>query len=116
MRVDPVPAVKLSALARYGLVPKAPTLRDLEDDRRASTLPATVRHLETSSVEDALDVLDLLITSNLLARTERAGKAEQLHTSPELRKAARTMASAVEVLMSAPEATEDRLVSLSVVP
>jgi hypothetical protein len=57
-------------------------------------------------------VLDLLITSNLLARAERAGKAEQLRTFPKLRKAARTMASAVEVLMSAPEATEDRLVSL----
>ncbi|MEU7838388.1 hypothetical protein [Nonomuraea sp. NPDC049129] len=57
-------------------------------------------------------MLDLLITSNLLARAERAGKAEQLRTFPKLRKAARTMASAVEVLMSAPEATEDRLVSL----
>ncbi|MEU6409202.1 hypothetical protein [Microbispora sp. NPDC046933] len=68
--------------------------------------------METSSVDDALDVLDLLITSNLLARAERAGKAEQLRTFPKLRKAARTMASAVEVLMSAPEATEDRLVSL----
>ncbi|GAA2788985.1 DUF4158 domain-containing protein [Nonomuraea dietziae] len=94
------------------LASKAPTLRDLEGDRQAATLLATVRHLETSSVDDALDVLDLLITSNLLARAERAGKAEQLRTFPKLRKAARTMASAVEVLMSAREATEDRLVSL----
>ncbi|GGQ35927.1 transposase [Streptosporangium pseudovulgare] len=112
VRVEPVPAVKLSALARHGLASKAPTLRDLEGDRQAATLLATVRHLETSSVDDALDVLDLLITSNLLARAERAGKAEQPRTFPKLRKAARTMASAVEVLMSAPEATEDRLVSL----
>ncbi|WP_344948297.1 Tn3 family transposase [Sphaerisporangium flaviroseum] len=109
VRVEPVPAVKLSALARYGLVSKAPTLRDLESDRQAATLLATVRHLETSSVDDALDVLDLLITSNLLARAERADKAEQLRTFPKLCKAARTMASAVQVLMSAPE---DRLVSL----
>ncbi|MFG6201005.1 DUF4158 domain-containing protein [Nonomuraea sp. JJY05] len=29
---EPVPAVKLSALARYGLASKAPTLRDLEGD------------------------------------------------------------------------------------
>lgn len=69
-------------------------------------------HLETASVDDALDVLDLLISSNLLARAERAGKAEQLRTFPKLRKAARTMASAMEVLMSVPEATEGRLVSL----
>lgn len=112
VRVEPVPMVKMTALARYGLASKAPTLRDLEDDRKAATLLATVRHLETSSVDDALDVLDLLITSNLLARAERAGKAEQLRTFPKLRSAARTMASAMEVLMSAPEATADRLVSL----
>jgi hypothetical protein len=36
-------------------------------------LLATVRRQETSSIDDALD---LLITSNLLARAERAGKAE----------------------------------------
>ncbi|PRX45336.1 Tn3 transposase DDE domain-containing protein [Nonomuraea fuscirosea] len=109
---DPVPAVKLGALARYGLAAKARTLRDLAADRQGATLLATVRHLETASVDDALDVLDLLISSNLLARAERAGKAEQLRTFPRLRKAARTMASAMEVLMAVPEATEERLVSL----
>lgn len=57
--VDPVPPVKLAAPARYGMASKAPTL------------PATVRHLETSSIDDALDVLDLLVTSNLLARAEQ---------------------------------------------
>ncbi|MET8992306.1 hypothetical protein ACFYUK_47395 [Nonomuraea wenchangensis] len=66
-----------------------------------------MRHLETASVDDALDVLDLLISSNLLARAERAGEAEQLRTFPRLRRAARTMASATEVLMAVPEATEE---------
>ncbi|MBN6057712.1 Tn3 family transposase, partial [Nonomuraea sp. RK-328] len=109
---DPVPAVKLGALARYGLAAKAPTLKGMDEPRKGATLLATVRHLETSSVDDALDVLDLLIATHLLARAERAGKAEQLRTFPKLRKAARTMASAMEVLMAAPEATEERLVSL----
>jgi hypothetical protein len=36
--------VKMTAWARYGLASKAPTLRDLEDDRKAATLLATVRH------------------------------------------------------------------------
>ncbi len=58
--MDPVPAVKLRALARYGLAAKAPTLRDLAVDRQGATLLATVRHLETTSVDDTLDVLDLL--------------------------------------------------------
>ncbi|MEV3987214.1 hypothetical protein [Nonomuraea sp. NPDC049758] len=70
--MDPVPAGKLSALARYGPVSKAPTLPDLESDRQAATL-ATVRRLETSSVADGLVVPDVLITSNLLARAERGG-------------------------------------------
>ncbi|GAA3844899.1 hypothetical protein GCM10022226_80030 [Sphaerisporangium flaviroseum] len=48
--------MKLAALARYGVASKAPMLRDLGDDRQAATLPATVRHLETASVDDALDV------------------------------------------------------------
>ncbi|MER7361079.1 hypothetical protein [Nonomuraea wenchangensis] len=47
-----------------------------------------MRHLETASVDDALDVLDLLISSNLPARAERAGQAEQLRTFPRLRRAA----------------------------
>ncbi|MGW5688906.1 hypothetical protein [Nonomuraea sp. NPDC003754] len=41
-----------------------------------------------------------------------AGKSEQLRTFPKLPSAARTMASAMEVLMDAPEATTDRLVPL----
>jgi TnpA family transposase len=111
--VAPVPPVKMASLARYGMASKAPTLRDLEGKRQTATLLATVRHLETSSVDDALDVLNLLITTNLLARAERAGKEEKLRTLPKLRRAARTMASAMEVLMSAPQATDERVVSLS---
>ncbi|MFF4779219.1 Tn3 family transposase [Microtetraspora fusca] len=110
---EPVPAAKLAALARYGMASKAPTLRDLEPVRQTATLLATVRHLETASIDDALDVLDLLITSNLLAKAERAGKAEQLRTLPKLRSAARHVASAMEILMGAPQATEDRLVTLA---
>lgn len=71
--VEPVPEVKLAALARYGRAAKAPALADLGGDRKAATLLATVRHLKTASVDDALDVLDLLISTNLLARAERAG-------------------------------------------
>ncbi|MFD0684603.1 DUF4158 domain-containing protein [Actinomadura fibrosa] len=110
---EPVPAVKLASLARCGMASKAPTLRDLKERRQTATLLATVRHLETASIDDTLDVLDLLITSNLLARAERAGKAEQLRTLPKLRLAARHVASAMEILMGAPQAIEDRLVSLA---
>ncbi|MEW2353023.1 hypothetical protein [Spirillospora sp. NPDC029432] len=68
---------------------KAPTLRDLEPARQTATLLATV------------------------ARAERAGRAEQLRTLPRMRSAAREVASAMEILMGAPQATGDRLVALA---
>ncbi|MFI8233830.1 hypothetical protein ACIGDI_33890 [Streptomyces sp. NPDC085900] len=51
-----MPAARMAALARYGLGSKAPTSRDLEESRKTATMLATVRHLETASVDDALDV------------------------------------------------------------
>ncbi|MFI6519834.1 hypothetical protein ACIBF1_30040 [Spirillospora sp. NPDC050679] len=53
------------------------------------------------------------IGSNLPAKGERAGKAEQLRTLPRLRSAARNVASATDIVMNAPQATEDRLLSLA---
>ena len=47
--------------------------------RRAATLLATVRQLEVDSVDDALDLFDLLMATKLLARAERLerqGEAE----------------------------------------
>ncbi|GAB3451230.1 Tn3-like element Tn3 family transposase [Streptomonospora sediminis] len=110
--VADVPAVKLDALAKYGLKSKAPTLRELGEHRKTATLLATVRHLETSSVDDALDVLDLLITSRLLNRSVREGKEDKLAALPGLRSAARRMASALQVLLSTPQAEGERVVSL----
>ncbi|MGW6902237.1 hypothetical protein [Streptomyces sp. NBC_01727] len=43
-------------LARYGMTAKAPSPKRLEVTRQTATLPATVRHLETAAVDDALDL------------------------------------------------------------
>ncbi|MFI6449755.1 hypothetical protein [Kitasatospora sp. NPDC050543] len=95
------------ALARYGLGSKAPTLRDLEETRKTATMLATVRHLETASVDDALDLLDVLMGSRLLARAERIGREEKLKSLPELKTAAGRVAKAVEVLLDTAPATVD---------
>jgi hypothetical protein len=50
---------------------KAPKLRELSAQRRVATLLATVRQLETDAVDDALDVLDLLMATKLLAKAKR---------------------------------------------
>ena len=66
-----------------------------------------MRHLETATVDDALDLLDALMASKLLAKAERLGKDAGLKTLPRLRKAAKKVAAAVDVLMGTAPATED---------
>lgn len=74
--VSAVLAARLAGLARYGMTSKAPTLRELETTRQTATLLATVRHLRTATVDDALDLVDVLMATRLLARAERAGREE----------------------------------------
>lgn len=50
---------------------KATALRRHPDTRRLATLMATVRHLEAKSVDDTLELLDLLMSTELLARHGR---------------------------------------------
>ena len=57
-------------VARYGMEAKATLLNRHPPTRRAATMLATVCHLGTLAVDDALDLLDVLITSRLLARPE----------------------------------------------
>ncbi|MEU3534231.1 hypothetical protein AB0E70_21950 [Streptomyces murinus] len=99
-----VPAARMTSLARYGLASKAPTLKRLEVTRQTATLPATVRHLETATVDDALDLLRALMATKLLAKAERMGNDAQ--ALPQLRKAAKKVAAAVDVLMTTPPATD----------
>ncbi|SOD67393.1 Phage integrase family protein [Streptomyces zhaozhouensis] len=104
--VEPVPAARMTGLARYGLTSKAPTLKRLEVTRQTATLLATVRHLETATVDDALDLLHALMATRLLAKAERLGNDAKLKALPQLRRAAKKVAAAVDVLMTTPPATE----------
>ena len=97
--VSGLPPVKLAELARYGMAAEAPTLRDLAHPRRTAALLATVRHLETTSVDDALVLFDALMATNLLAKADREGQAEKARAFPKLRTAAVVMARAMGVVM-----------------
>jgi hypothetical protein len=66
-----VPAARMTGLARYELTSKAPTLRRLEVIRQTATLLATVRHLETATVDDALDPRDLRKSLGAVRRCQR---------------------------------------------
>jgi hypothetical protein len=100
-----VPPAKVAALARYGLSVKAPALRELSAKRRAATLLATIRQLEVDSVDDALDLFDLLMATKLLARAERQSEKAKLKSLPAPRRAAAKIAQALGVLLEIPEDT-----------
>ena len=74
---------------RCGAIPTA---------RRLATLLATVRHLEAKSVDDTLELLDLLMATELVDKAQNASNKEKVRKHPKLAKAAARLAVAVEVL------------------
>ncbi|MEV0704588.1 hypothetical protein AB0I53_42640 [Saccharopolyspora sp. NPDC050389] len=101
-----VPPRRLAELSRYGVQGKASLLRRHGDSRRLATLLAVV-YLQTRAVDDALDLLDVLISSKLLARAERESAKEKLRTLPKLGKASAKLAAAFGVLWEVTGAHDD---------
>jgi hypothetical protein len=56
---------------------KATARRRHPEPRRLATLVATVRSLEASAVDDALELLDVPMTNDLLARAARSNATHQ---------------------------------------
>jgi TnpA family transposase len=96
-----VPPRRLSELHRYGMTAKATALRRHPDARRLATLMATVRHLEARSVDDTLELLDLLMTTELLNKANTPADKEKVRKHPRLTKATARLAVAVEALLDA---------------
>lgn len=91
-----VPHRRLVELDRYGMAAKAPLLRRHGPLRKLATLLATVRYLESKSVDDALELLDLLVTAELVGRAETETNKERVKRHPKLARASATLAVAVE--------------------
>ena len=93
-----VPPRRLAELARYGMTASASLIRRHPEARRMATLLATVRHLEAKSVDDALELLDLLMTTELVGRAQTASDKEKARRHPRLARASARLAVAVEAL------------------
>jgi TnpA family transposase len=105
--LSPIPARRVAELARYGLAGKAPALTRHPAQRRVATILAALHHLAGRAVDDALELLDVLMVSDLLARAERASNEEKLRRYPWVSKDAGKLAAAVQVLFAATEVGED---------
>jgi hypothetical protein len=93
-----VPLRRLAELARYGMTADAWLIRRHPDDRRLATLLATARYLEAKSVDDALELLDLLMSAELLNKAQRESDKGKVRGHPRLAKASARLAVAVEAL------------------
>lgn len=96
-----VPHRRLVDLARYGMAATAPRLRRHPRSRRLATLVATIAYLQARSIDDCLELLDLLMVTELLGKAERASKDEKVRQHPRLARASAKLAAVVDVLLDA---------------
>jgi TnpA family transposase len=96
-----VPQRRLVELARYGMAGKPALLKRHPPQRRLATLLATVVELEARAIDDALELFDLLMTTELLGKAHREADKETVRRHPKLAKASSRLAAAVEVLLEA---------------
>ncbi|MGI8412738.1 MAG: DUF4158 domain-containing protein [Solirubrobacteraceae bacterium] len=101
-----VPARRLVDLARYGMAAKAPRLRRHPPARRIATLLATIVHLQGTSIDDCLDLFDLLMVTELLGKAERETDRQRAREHPRLARASAKLAVAVQKLFDASAAAE----------
>jgi TnpA family transposase len=93
-----VPAGRLKALARHAASSWAAVIARMPRDRRVATLLAFARTFEATALDDALDLLDLIVT-DLLAQAKLTGEKERLRTLHDLDAAALQLREACAVLL-----------------
>ncbi|OWA24312.1 Tn3 family transposase [Streptomyces sp. CS057] len=96
--VSGIPPRRLAELSRYGVDGKASLLKRHGDSRRLATLLATAVYLTTRAVDDALDLLEVLIATKLLAKAERETAKEKIRTLPRVERAGAKLATAFQVV------------------
>ncbi|MBV8265443.1 MAG: Tn3 family transposase [Planctomycetaceae bacterium] len=93
-----IPAGRLKALARHAASSWAAVIARMPRDRRVATLLAFARTFEATALDDALDLLDLIVT-DLLAQAKLTGEKERLRTLRDLDAAALQLREACAVLL-----------------
>ena len=78
-----IPPGRLKALARFAAATGTPNLGRMPPDRQIATLLAFARHFEIVAMDEALDVLDALLT-DVNTQAKREGKKSRLRTLGDL--------------------------------
>jgi TnpA family transposase len=96
--VSNIPPARLRTLARYAATAWAQTIARMPEQRRIATLVAFVKAYEVVATDDALDVLNLLVT-DILKSARSQGEQQRLRTLRDLDAAALLLVEACAVLL-----------------
>jgi hypothetical protein len=105
--VGKIPPIRFKALSKTAFTLRAQAIARMPTQRRIATLLAWAYVMEAIAIDDALDVLNLLV-KDILAKSQKDGKKNRLRTIKDLDAAALQLAIACRVLLN--PATEDNRV------
>jgi TnpA family transposase len=98
LSLDHVPPNRLRALARYGAAARAQAIAQMTPERRLATLVACAFACEQTALDDALDLLDLLLT-DLIQTAHTEGQKTRLRTLHDLDAAALQLWEAIQIVL-----------------
>ena len=101
-----LPAIQLRNLARYAGMASVKYISRMPEERRLAILTAFVKAQEISALDEAIDVLDMLIL-NITREAKKTGQKKRLRTLKDLDRAALLLARACALLLD--EDTADDL-------
>ena len=93
-----VPPGRIQSLARFAATTTARSIQRLSPERRLATLVAFAVTLEATALDDALDLLDILITE-AFADATKAGQRARLRTLKDLDAAATKLGQACRLVL-----------------
>lgn len=102
-----IPPVRIKILARHAGMISMHKIARMPSDKRIAILVAFVKAFETIALDEALDVLDLLITS-IAGKAKKNGQKNRLRSLKDLDKSALTLAK-VCTLIICDETQDDQL-------
>jgi len=93
-----IPLVKVQVLARYASTAWAATVTRMPEERRVATLIAFLTVFETSALDDAIDLLDMLIT-DIAKQAKSLAEKKRLRTLKDLDQAAIALRKACTIIL-----------------
>ena len=93
-----IPPVRLKNIARYAGIISVSKIARMPENKRIAILVAFVKSFETRTLDNALDIFDLLMTG-ILRDAKRIGQKKRLRTLKDLDKSALTLADICALLL-----------------